>query len=67
GKSNLEINLEQAMAIGTLITMIFDPTKSDAVYKVLNKMRTILSTVEQDAPFPRIDFTNIFRSQVTHQ
>nr|QLG00093.1 polyprotein [Maize dwarf mosaic virus] len=67
GKSNLEINLEQAMAIGTLITMIFDPTKSDAVYKVLNKMRTILSTVEQDAPFPRIDFTNIFQTQVTHQ
>nr|UQT19419.1 polyprotein [Sugarcane mosaic virus] len=67
GKSNLETNLEQAMAIGTLITMIFDPHKSDAVYKVLNKMRTVISTIEQNVPFPSINFTNLLTPPVVQQ
>nr|QID59363.1 polyprotein [Sugarcane mosaic virus] len=67
GKSNLETNLEQAMAVGTLITMIFDPHKSDAVYKVLNKMRTVISTIEQNVPFPSVNFTNILTPPVVQQ
>nr|AUZ41745.1 polyprotein [Sugarcane mosaic virus] len=67
GKSNLETNLEQAMAVGTLLTMVFDPQKSDAVYKVLNKIRTVISTFEQNATFPRIDFTRVLTTPVTHQ
>nr|UYS84616.1 polyprotein [Miscanthus potyvirus RRuschel-2022a] len=67
GKSHLETNLEQAMALGTLITMIFDPVKSDAVYKVLNKMRTVINTFEQNSTFPRLDFTSIFNTPVKHQ
>nr|UQT19420.1 polyprotein [Sugarcane mosaic virus] len=67
GKSNLETNLEQAMAVGTLITMIFDPHKSDAVYKVLNKMRTVISTIEQNVPFPSINFTNLLTPPVVQQ
>nr|AOE43467.1 polyprotein [Sugarcane mosaic virus] len=67
GKSSLETNLEQAMAVGTLITMIFDPHKSDAVYKVLNKMRTVISTIEQNVPFPSINFTNLLTPPVVQQ
>nr|ALI31844.1 polyprotein [Sugarcane mosaic virus] len=67
GKSNLETNLEQAMAVGTLITMMFDPHKSDAVYKVLNKMRTVISSIEQNVPFPSINFTNLLTPPVVQQ
>nr|AGE32034.1 polyprotein [Sugarcane mosaic virus] len=67
GKSNLETNLEQAMAVGTLLTMMLDPQKSDAVYKVLNKMRTVISTFEQNVPFPSINFTNILTPSVAQQ
>nr|AOE43465.1 polyprotein [Sugarcane mosaic virus] len=67
GKSSLETNLEQAMAVGTLITMIFDPHKSDAVYKVLNKMRTVISTIEQNVPFPSVNFTNLLTPPVVQQ
>nr|NP_734136.1 6K1 protein [Sugarcane mosaic virus] len=67
GKSNLETNLEQAMAVGTLLTMILDPQKSDAVYKVLNKMRTVINTIEQNVPFPTVNFTSILTPPVTQQ
>nr|ANQ33994.1 polyprotein [Iranian johnsongrass mosaic virus] len=66
-KSRLETNLEQAMAFGTLLTMIFDPNKSDAVFKVLNKMKTVINTFEQNETFPRVDFTSIFNNPVVHQ
>nr|AGF29567.1 polyprotein [Pennisetum mosaic virus] len=66
-KSKLETNLEQAMAVGTLLTMMFDPNRSDAVYKVLNKMKTVINTYEQNETFPRFDFTKMFNRDVVHQ
>nr|YP_006395342.1 6K1 protein [Pennisetum mosaic virus] len=66
-KSKLETNLEQAMAVGTLLTMMFDPNRSDAVYKVLNKMKTVINTYEQNETFPRFDFTKMFNRNVVHQ
>nr|UZP17409.1 polyprotein [Sorghum mosaic virus] len=66
-KSNFETNLEQAMAVGTLLTMVLDPVKSDAVFKVLNKIKTCINTYEQNATFPTVNFSSLLGTQVTHQ
>nr|NP_734086.1 6K1 protein [Sorghum mosaic virus] len=66
-KSNFETNLEQAMAVGTLLTMVLDPIKSDAVFKVLNKIKTCINTYEQSATFPTVNFSSLLGTQVTHQ
>nr|NP_734176.1 6K1 protein [Bean yellow mosaic virus] len=48
-KPNDMIALEKIVAVTALILMIFDAERSDCVYKVLNKLKGILSTTTQDA------------------
>ncbi|UYO37323.1 polyprotein [Paris potyvirus 3] len=54
-KSRNEIHLEQVMAFITLLTMVFSAEKSDCIYKVLNKLRSLIGTVEQDVYHQGID------------
>nr|AGV40206.2 polyprotein [Bean yellow mosaic virus] len=48
-KPNDMVALEKIVAVTALILMIFDAERSDCVYKVLNKLKGILSTTTQDA------------------
>nr|YP_003725722.1 6K1 [Panax virus Y] len=45
-KRNSEVRLEQAMAFVALILMIFDSEKSDCVYKVLSKLKNLMSIAD---------------------
>nr|YP_003582548.1 6K1 protein [Sunflower chlorotic mottle virus] len=46
-KSTPEVkNLEQVIAFITLITMLFDSERSDCVFKTLNKLKGIVSTLD---------------------
>jgi len=47
-KPNDMVALEKVVAVTALILMIFDAERSDCVYKVLNKLKGILSTTTQD-------------------
>lgn len=47
-KPNDMVALEKIVAVTALILMIFDAERSDCVYKVLNKLKGILSTTTQD-------------------
>nr|BAF96025.1 polyprotein [Bean yellow mosaic virus] len=58
-KPNDMIALEKIVAVTALILMIFDAERSDCVYKVLNKLKGILSTTSQDAyRFQSLDTSN---------
>nr|YP_009351889.1 6K1 [Sunflower ring blotch virus] len=41
-------NLEQIVAFVTLITMIFDSERSDCVFKTLNKLKGVVSTLDME-------------------
>nr|QCI56995.1 polyprotein [Bean yellow mosaic virus] len=58
-KPNDMVALEKVVAVTALILMIFDAERSDCVYKVLNKLKGILSTTSQDAyKFQSLDTSN---------
>nr|YP_003208054.1 6K1 [Canna yellow streak virus] len=39
-KGSTELQLEQAIAFATLLTMLFDADRSDAVFRILQKIRS---------------------------
>nr|YP_001936190.1 6K1 [Algerian watermelon mosaic virus] len=43
-----EKNMERILAFLTLIMMMVDADKSDCVYKLLNKFKSVVGTIEQD-------------------
>nr|NP_734166.1 6K1 protein [Clover yellow vein virus] len=47
-KSNDMVALEKVVAFTALVMMIFDGERSDCVYKILNKLKGIISTTTQD-------------------
>ncbi|QVY19271.1 polyprotein [Clivia yellow stripe virus] len=54
-KGLCEVRLEQSIAIVTLLAMIFDQERSDAIYKILNKIRTLIMTTEQNVRHESLD------------
>nr|WRW59424.1 polyprotein [Bean yellow mosaic virus] len=58
-KPNDMVALEKIVAVTALILMIFDAERSDCVYRVLNKLKGILSTTTQDTyKFQSLDTSN---------
>nr|YP_009667093.1 6K1 [Zucchini shoestring virus] len=47
-KTKNEQHLEKILAFITLVMMMVDPDKSDCVYKILNKFKGVVGTIEQD-------------------
>nr|YP_009667140.1 6K1 protein [Mediterranean ruda virus] len=47
-KSNEMIQLEKVIATVALIMMVFDQERSDCVYKILNKLKGVINTMNQD-------------------
>nr|UBX89848.1 polyprotein [Clover yellow vein virus] len=47
-KSNDMVALEKVVAFTALVMMVFDGERSDCVYKILNKLKGIISTTTQD-------------------
>nr|YP_010809062.1 6K1 [Ashitaba mosaic virus] len=47
-KSKGEATLERIVAFMSLIMMMFDADKSDYIYKVLNKLRSLTTTIETE-------------------
>nr|BDX96148.1 polyprotein [Leek yellow stripe virus] len=41
-------HLEKMLAMLVLLTMLFDATRSDAVYKILNKFKGVMSTLDKE-------------------
>ncbi|WPR15555.1 polyprotein [Lily virus A] len=55
-KPSGERNLERIMAFVTLIMMVVDAERSDCVYKVLNKLKSLIGTIHQEGvKFQSID------------
>nr|ADF31932.1 polyprotein [Sunflower chlorotic mottle virus] len=48
-------NLEQVIAFVTLITMLFDSERSDCVFKMLNKLKGIVSTLDCEVRHQSLD------------
>ncbi|BCJ04103.1 polyprotein [Pleioblastus mosaic virus] len=47
-KSYSEMRLEQVIAFATLITMLYDAERSDAVFKILQKIRSCTSIISRE-------------------
>ncbi len=47
-KTDGERNLERVVAVSALLLMIFDAERSDVVYKILNKLKTLIGVVETE-------------------
>nr|YP_004123945.1 6K1 [Lupinus mosaic virus] len=43
-----EAKLEKTIAVAALIMMIFDSERSDYLYKTLNKLKSLVRTVDDD-------------------
>nr|QDA34134.1 polyprotein [Zucchini shoestring virus] len=54
-KTKNEQQLEKILAFITLIMMMMDPDKSDCVYKILNKFKGVVGTIEQDVYHQSLD------------
>ncbi|QVN46486.1 polyprotein [Polygonatnum kingianum mottle virus] len=54
-KKASEANLEKVIAFTSLILMIFDQERSDCVYKILNKLKGIMGTIDADVYHQSID------------
>nr|YP_001019191.1 6K1 protein [Narcissus degeneration virus] len=50
-KKKNENDLEKIVATIALIMMIFDTDRSDAVFKILNKVKTVFSTFGERVQF----------------
>nr|YP_001816849.1 6K1 protein [Wild tomato mosaic virus] len=44
-----EAKLEQIVAFIALLMMVFDGDRGDCVYKVLNKLRNVMGSVDNEA------------------
>nr|YP_008320585.1 first 6-kDa protein [Habenaria mosaic virus] len=47
-KRESETRLEQIVAFIALVLMVFDNERSDCVYRVMNKLKNVMSVAEQD-------------------
>nr|YP_010088112.1 6K1 [Platycodon mild mottle virus] len=47
-KSQEQAQLERIIAVIALILMVFDAERSDCVYKILNKLRTLVGISSSD-------------------
>ncbi len=54
-KTKTEHNLEKVMAFMALITMMYDTEKSDAVFRVLGKVKTIFGTLGEEVRYQSLD------------
>ncbi|QLH94015.1 polyprotein [Achyranthes virus A] len=54
-KTKSELHLEKVVATMALFTMILDPEKSDAVFRVLSKVKTFFGTVEDTVRYQSLD------------
>nr|NP_734096.1 6K1 protein [Leek yellow stripe virus] len=41
-------HLEKMIALLVLLTMLFDANRSDAVYKILNKFKGVMSSIDKE-------------------
>nr|NP_734186.1 6K1 protein [Zucchini yellow mosaic virus] len=44
-KSAVQIQFEKIIAVLALLTMCFDAERSDAIFKILTKLKTVFGTV----------------------
>ncbi|QPK93591.1 polyprotein [Achyranthes bidentata mosaic virus] len=54
-KTATELHLEKVVAVMALFTMIIDPAKSDAVFRVLSKVKTFFGTIEDTVRYQSLD------------
>nr|YP_007001277.1 6K1 [Ornithogalum mosaic virus] len=45
-KNQQEQNLEKIIAFVTLLSMLYSPERSDSLFKILNKVKGVLGTIE---------------------
>ncbi len=57
-KTQNEKRMEQILAFVTLIMMFIDAEKSDCVYRLLNKFKGVIGTIEQDVYHQSLDDVN---------
>ncbi|UTQ50667.1 MAG: polyprotein [Plantago potyvirus 1] len=55
GKSKEEATLEKVVAFAALLAMMFDTERSDAVFRILSKLKTVLTTTGQEVFFQSLD------------
>nr|YP_842353.1 6K1 protein [Wisteria vein mosaic virus] len=47
-KTKLQLQLEKIVAFMALLTMCIDNERSDAIFKILSKLKTIFGTMGED-------------------
>nr|YP_003587812.1 6K1 [Freesia mosaic virus] len=51
GKSPTEKSLERTVAMVALLAMVFDTERSDAVFKILSKIKSVFSTLGDEVKY----------------
>nr|ADC55885.1 polyprotein [Freesia mosaic virus] len=55
GKSPTEKSLERTVAMVALLAMVFDTERSDAVFKILSKIKSVFSTLGDEVKYQSLD------------